>query len=312
MRRWRNRSTVVNPLRKRGRPRRLYARRYKNDDIVKPTVEQRKALDAKAEAEAEAKSVALAQPHRANSEYGADNRLLESPLGVVVLKHRAPKELWVRGCNFALIFMDWASAIGGPGHICGASHVITRNGKNYTFWAFTTSSDADAEERAKQHDAHVITRSHQAVWRLRKPLDEAESVIRKAAGLYRPPPATTASRSPAGRVAPHFIEKLHRDQITPEELRARDITEWRRRHHPNSNAPRCLGLIYTLCVSERSLNCDADELLALEGLRALERRGAPLHPDAPSLHPARDARDEAMKIYDDQLELLRHVYNVED
>ncbi|PNG27892.1 hypothetical protein [Methylocella silvestris] len=167
----------------RGRPRKQYALRYVSGATKKPTVAERTTLAKLKETEVDQKSVAVAQPHR----LGSDNRLLESPLGLVVLRHCAPRELWTRGCDFALKFYAWTSAIGAGGN---------SDQQRSVFWSTENTdveddTDDDQKMRVSQRTRLLVDRFTRARWesfsaevqRVKRPYVVSLEIVREAIGV---------------------------------------------------------------------------------------------------------------------------------
>jgi hypothetical protein len=164
--------------RKRGRPRKKGLPRYDNGRLKKATVAQRDERTAKASKIAEIKvDLVLAQPHRR----GDDSRLCESPLGHLVLEYRAPPELWVRGAVYGFQYRAWSAAIGAPAPIVQSSLAscikITFPGP--VDWGADTSYEiVGPKVKARKSNA--------AIQKLRRPIDDADEIIRRAAGMRGP------------------------------------------------------------------------------------------------------------------------------
>ncbi|MEJ0094209.1 MAG: hypothetical protein WDN46_12465 [Methylocella sp.] len=65
-----------------------------------------------------------------------------------------------------------------------------------------------------------------------------------------------------------------------------------------------LSFVRRLCVDERALDADADEMIALAGLAALREAGMEIRPDAPDPELLTDDSSDAMTLYEQQIEIL--------
>jgi hypothetical protein len=262
---------------KRGRPKKP-GPRYANGALKKPTVAQKTKAERLAAAALAEKLPVLKQPHR----LGVADRLLESPLGRILIRHNAPRELFTTGVNFGELYRVWSRATGAPSPIVAAAHLITPGKKarprQAEYWVVTDYNKVEMRLRQSATERvdyaplvdHSAARSRRAdalarkgnkkLRRLRRPLDKAYRVMLGAAEGLRP-----ALRYPA----------------------------------------MVLDLVHVVCIDERDLNDPADEPMVLAALLALYDSGIALAPDGPS-----PDHTDAMTEYEIRLGIYRAAYGV--
>jgi hypothetical protein len=261
----------------RGRPRNP-GPRYANGVLKKPTRAQKARAAQSAQAALAEKLTVIRQPHRR----GDDDRLLESPLGRIIIKHNASRELFAVGCAVGKLVRAWSAAVGAPAPIFPAAHLTVREKKGRArqaeFWVVTGYDKVEmrlrepvvdrwdykpwvdhAAMRASKAD-NLAKRDNKKLQRLRHPLDNAYNVMLSAAQSMRP-----ALRYPA----------------------------------------MVLDRVRTVVVDERDLNDPKDEPYVIAALLALRDSGMSLSRDGPS--PEQGA---AMKQYKIRLGIYRAAFGV--
>lgn len=262
---------------KRGRPRKP-GPRDGSGRLKKPSRAQRAKAERSAAVVLAEKLPVLKQPHR----LGNDDRLVESPLGRILIRHNASRELFTIGVNFGELVRAWSRAIGSPTPIIPAAHLTVRQKKGqprqadcYVMkdhnreiqardpvpenWDYQPWVD-EAADRARKAD-DLAKQGHRKLQRLRRPLDKACRIILGAAANLRP-----ALRYPA----------------------------------------MVLDRVRTVCANERDLNSPEDEPYVIAALTALHDSGMALSRDGPSPDHA-----DAMTQYEIRLGIYRAAYGVE-
>jgi hypothetical protein len=261
---------------KRGRPRKP-GPRYANGTLKRPTRAQKAKAAQLAQAALAERLPVLKQPHR----LGDDDRLLESPLGRILIRHNAPRELFSVGCALGTLVRTWSNAVGAAPPIVRAAH-LTVSGKkgnprqaeywvirDYRVemklrepvvdnWDYTKWVD-EAAVRASKAD-NLAKEGHKKLQRLWRPVERAYRVMLYAAESLRPP-----LRYPA----------------------------------------MVLDRVRTVVIDERDLNSPEDEPYVIAALLALFDSGMALAPDGPSPDHA-----DAMLQYEIRLGILNAAYGV--
>ncbi len=242
--------------------------RYANGRLVKPTVAERE----KRAAEVAPMARVLAQPHRR----GNTDRLVESPLGCIVRKHQAPVHLWVVGCNFGELVRVWSAAIGAPSPILASNYINCGSKVAHRPSVAWVSNNKGKIIGVKGQSDTYVALDHGPL------IDKAAATARRAEQLAR---------------SGHCKLKRLRDPVD----RAEAIIT-------NAVGKSGLSFVRRLCVDERALDADADEIIALAGLAALREAGMEIRPDSPDPELLTDDSDDAMTIYEQQIAILTTVY----